>query len=180
MQMRLKDFDISFVGLKDGTHQFRYDIDETFFDLFDYSDLGEAKIQVVCDFKKSTTMMELQFNIQGSTVLPCDISNELFSQSIISDLFLVVKFGEFFNDEDDEILILPHGSHKFNVAQYIYEGIVLAVPAKRIHPGIEDGSLSSDALERLEALSPGQSNEEESNKAIDPRWDKLKKLKNNN
>ena len=66
------------------------------------------------------------------------------------------------------------------MAQYIYEGIVLAVPAKRIHPGIEDGSLSSDALERLEALSPGQSNEEESNKAIDPRWDKLKKLKNNN
>ena len=124
--------------------------------------------------------MELQFNIQGSTVLPCDISNELFSQPITNDLFLVVKFGEFFNDEDDEILILPHGSHKFNVAQYIYEGIVLAVPAKRIHPGIEDGSLSSDALERLEALSPGQSNEEESNKAIDPRWDKLKKLKNNN
>ena len=48
----VKRFDISFVGLKDGTHQYRYDIDETFFDLFDYSDLGEAKIQVVCDFKK--------------------------------------------------------------------------------------------------------------------------------
>ena len=114
-------------------------------------------------------MMELQFNIQGSTVLPCDISNELFSQPITNDLFLVVKFGEFFNDEDDEILILPHGSHKFNVAQYIYEGIVLAVPAKEFILVLKmEAFLRQTLFSEFEALRPGQSNEEEeSNKAID-------------
>ena len=60
-----------------------------------------------------------------------------------------------------------------NVAQYIYEMMVLAVPSKKVHPGIEDGTLKSEILEKLDELSP------ENNKDIeetDPRWDDLKKL----
>ena len=62
---------------------------------------------------------------------------------------LVVKFGSEFNNEDDEILIIPHGEHKINLAQYIYELIILSVPAKRIHPGVIDGSLNSETNEKL-------------------------------
>jgi len=49
----------------------------------------------------------------------------------------------------------------------------LSVPSKKVHPGIEDGSLDSEILKKLEELSP------ERNKNIDntdPRWDDLKKL----
>ena len=79
-----------------------------------------------------------------------------------------------YNDENDEILIIPHGEHKINVAQYIYEMIVLAVPQKRVHPGIEDGSLSSDILKKLEELEPKEV--KENKEETDPRWDALKKL----
>ena len=87
---------------------------------------------------------------------------------------MVVKFGEEYNDEDDEILILPHGEHQLNIAQYVYEMLVLAVPQKRIHPGIEDGTLQSEVLDKLNELQPKEkrSNKEEN----DPRWDELKKL----
>ena len=75
------------------------------------------------------------------------------------------------NNEDDEILIIPHGEHKVNLAQYIYELTVLSVPAKRIHPGVIDGSLKSEILNILEDLKP-----KENKKTIDPRWEKLKKI----
>jgi len=52
--------------------------------------------------------------------------------------------------------------------------LVLAVPQKRVHPGIADGTLKSEALEKLKELQPKEKrNETEEN---DPRWDELKKL----
>ncbi len=55
----------------------------------------------------------------------------------------------------------------------MYEMIVLAVPLKKIHPGIADGSLKSDVLKKLDELSPEKKKDI---KETDPRWDDLKKL----
>jgi uncharacterized metal-binding protein YceD (DUF177 family) len=104
----------------------------------------------------------------------CDLTGESYDQPIDSNLKLVVKFGEEYNDEDDEILIIPHGGHQFNIAQYIYEMLVLAVPQKRVHPGVEDGTLQSDILEKLEELQPKE--QKEPSEKTDPRCDDLKKL----
>jgi len=86
---------------------------------------------------------------------------------------MVVKFGEELNDDNDEILIIPHGEHQINVSQFIYEMIVLSIPRKKIHPGINDGTLKSDILEKLEELKP---KEKKNLNEIDPRWEDLKKL----
>jgi uncharacterized metal-binding protein YceD (DUF177 family) len=85
----------------------------------------------------------------------------------------VVKFGSLENHDDDEILILPHGSHEIQVAHYIYEMIVLSLPQKKVHPGIADGSLKSEILEKLKDLEPQENPPSEH---IDPRWNKLKDL----
>ena len=77
------------------------------------------------------------------------------------------------NDDNEEVLVLPHGEHHLNVGQYIYEMMVLALPSKRVHPGIADGTLDSDIVKRLEELSPDKENKKED---TDPRWDELKKL----
>jgi uncharacterized metal-binding protein YceD (DUF177 family) len=55
---------------------------------------------------------------------------------------------------------------------------VLALPSKRIHPGVKDGTLKSDILDKLEELSPKAIDEEETpeDDKTDPRWDSLKKL----
>jgi uncharacterized metal-binding protein YceD (DUF177 family) len=54
--------------------------------------------------------------------------------------------------------------------------IVLALPAKRVHPGVEDGTLESEILEKLDELSPKEKDVIEKKENTDPRWDKLKKL----
>jgi uncharacterized metal-binding protein YceD (DUF177 family) len=54
--------------------------------------------------------------------------------------------------------------------------IVLSVPHKRIHPGVKDGSLQTEALQKLNELQVKEIKEEKKEDDIDPRWDKLKQL----
>lgn len=174
---KLKIYTIPFVGLKLGKHQFEYEIDNQFFEHFEYDEFNSANLKVDLLLEKKTTMMELTFKASGTVNINCDLTNEPYDQLIENELFLVVKFGEEYNDDNEDILILPHGEYEINVQQYIYELIVLAVPQKRVHPGVMDGSLKSDVLEKLEELSPREK-EIIAEDDIDPRWNKLKDLLN--
>ncbi|WP_047549024.1 YceD family protein [Psychroserpens sp. Hel_I_66] len=173
----LKEFTIPFIGLKVGKHHFDYQIDKKFFEHFEYDDFNDVDVKTELVFEKKTTLLELFFEISGSVNVNCDLTNEPYDQFVDGEFKLVVKFGEEYNDEFEDILILPHGEYEINVAQYIYELIILSMPAKRIHPGVEDGTLDSDILEKLEELSPKSLGEkEETSEEIDPRWNTLKKL----
>lgn len=172
--MKLKEFFIPFSGLKLGKHKFVYEIDDAFFESFDYQEFNGASVNISAVLEKMSTMMELEMKATGTINVDCDLTGESYDQPIDSDLKLVVKFGEEYNDEDDEILIIPHGEHQFNIVQYIYEMLVLAVPQKRVHPGVEDGTLQSDILDKLEELQPKE--QKEPSEQTDPRWDDLKKL----
>ena len=169
----LKQFNIQFVGLSEGKHLFEYQIDNTFFEAFNYNEFFNSSIKVDIDFVKKSTLFELTFTINGMVTIPCDTTNEPFDQPVESVLFLVVKFGSEFNDDNDELLILPHEAYQLNIAQYIYETIILAIPTKRIHPKVIDGTMQSETLEKLKALEIKTENTVEK---TDPRWDKLKNL----
>jgi uncharacterized metal-binding protein YceD (DUF177 family) len=171
----LKEYLIPFIGLKIGKHQFDYQVDNTFFAHFDYDEFNDASIKVSVVLEKKSTMLTLEIKHKGTVNVPCDVSGEEFDLAIKGKLNLIVKFGDTYNDEHEELLILPHGEFQVNVAQYIYESIVLSVPLRRIHPGIKDGSLT-DVIEKLEALAPKENKAIEQNNDIDPRWENLKKL----
>ena len=172
----LKEYTIPFVGLKLGKHHFDYEIDNSFFDFFEYDEFNKVSVKTNLSFEKKTTLLELLFSVDGTVNVNCDLSNEPYDQTIEGNFKLVVKFGNEFNDDNEDILIIPHGEYEINVAQYIYELIVLSVPQKKIHPGIKDGSLQSDVLKKLEELSPMADNKNDKSGDIDPRWQTLKKL----
>lgn len=171
----LKEYLIPFSGLKIGKHQFDYQLDNTFFKNFDYDEFNDASIKVSIVLEKKSTMLELDFKHKGTVNVPCDVSGEEFDLPIKGKFKLLVKFGDEFNDENEELLILPHGEFQFSVAQYIYETIVLSVPLRRVHPGIKDGSLT-EVIQKLESLAPKEGKTEERKDDIDPRWENLKKL----
>ncbi|MDT0555625.1 YceD family protein [Patiriisocius hiemis] len=174
----LKEFTIPFVGLKIGKHNFDFEITKTFFEHFEYEEFNDVNVKLDVVLEKKTTLLEFTLDFKGYVNVHCDITNEPYNQEVVGDYHFVVKFGDEFNDENEDLLIIPHGSHEVNIQQYIYESIVLAMPTRRIHPGVEDGTLDSDILKKLEELSPnGKEQENASAKPeTDPRWDKLKKL----
>ena len=166
----LKEFNIPFVGLKEGKHLFQYKVDNTFFELYNYNEFEKSSIIVALEFVKKSTLFELNFTASGTVNVPCDVTNEYFDLEITATLPLVVKFGQEYNDENEEILILPHEVYQFSVAQFIYEMIVLGIPNKRVHPKVLDGTMETEVLEQLEIK------EEKTVETTDPRWDKLKNL----
>lgn len=171
-KMEHKEYSIPFSGLKQGKHEFKYRVDNTFIQSFGFQEFNNVSVDVLVLLDKQPTVLEFDFQASGTVNVDCDLSSEPYDQPISSSMKLLVKFGDEYNDEDDEILIIPHGEHQVNIAQYIYEMLVLAVPAKRIHPGVADGSLRSELLEKLEELQPGEPKNEEDK--TDPRWDALK------
>ena len=176
MMKPLKEYVIPFIGLKIGKHHFDYQIDNKFFECFEYDEFNEANVKTRLVFEKKTTLLEIRIEIQGDVNINCDLTNEPFNQEVKGEFDLVVKFGDEYNDEHEDILIVPHGEYEINVSQYIYELIILSIPAKRLHPGILDGTLESDILKKLEELSPKGFIDKEETEEIDPRWNTLKKL----
>lgn len=172
--MQHKEFIIPFTGLKQGKHEFKYNIRNTFFESFEYDEFNGADLVIDATLNKMSTMMELEMKAQGTVNVDCDLTNEPYDQKVKADLELVIKFGDEYNDENDEILIIPHGEYQINIAQYIYEMLVLSVPLKKVHPGVLDGTLKSEALDKLQELQPKETKTSE--EEIDPRWDALKKL----
>lgn len=191
-----KDFLIPFTGLKLGEHQFEYHIENDFFNMFNYDEFNSTNLNVEIVLLKKATMLELDMSHKGTINVPCDVTNEDFDLPIEGNFKLLVKFGEEFNNDNEELLILPNGEFQFNVMQYIYEMIVLSVPYKRVHPDIaSDYEVEDDELDGLDFLDDddlemindndlndddfdNNQTEENSdnNKETDPRWDKLKQL----
>tara|TARA_R110002049_G_scaffold39134_2_gene120753 strand:+ start:3306 stop:3836 length:531 start_codon:yes stop_codon:yes gene_type:complete len=172
--MQHKEFIIPFSGLKQGKHEFEYTIDNTFFESFEYNEFNGADIKLNVTLNKMSTMMELEMKARGTVNVNCDLTSEAYDQKIKADLELVVKFGDEYNNDNDEILIIPHSEYQINIAQYVYEMLVLSVPLKKVHPGVLDGTLQSEVLDKLEELQPKETKENKED--IDPRWDALKKL----
>lgn len=164
---------IEFAGLKVGKHQFSFELNKEFFENFSFFDFNNISLKVDVDLTKKSNLLELNFYAKGSVNVNCDMTNEPFNMPFDKEDFLVVKFGQEYNDEDNEILVLPFGEHKIILDQYLYELVILSLPRKRVHPGVEDGTLESEIIEILDELKPSGLGLE-----TDPRWEKLKKIKN--
>ncbi len=176
---KTKEYLIPFVGLKTGKHHFEYQLNNTFFENFDYNEFQNSDIKVNVVLEKQINMLELNFKHKGTINVPCDLTSEDFDLPIKGKMKLIVRFGEEFNNDNEELLILPFGEFEIDIAQYIYEMVVLSIPLRRVHPGVKDGSLKTEALDRLNELTIKEQKKEDKEQKednIDPRWDKLKQL----
>ena len=168
----LSPYLIKFSGLKEGTHLFNYELGNKFFKNFDYYDFLDAKLFARLDLEKQPTLLNLKFSFNGEIKGQCDVSMESFDLKLETEHAVVVKFKDDIISTDDKVIFMPVGSHSIDVSHLIYESIILAVPQKKVHPGIENGSLKSEIVEKLEELRPKKN----FNEKTDPRWDKLKDL----
>ncbi len=168
---RLRDFVIPFVGLSVGNHRFEFEVDDSFFEQFEYSELQHGKVTVVADLEKKERMMVLNFHFAGDVEVTCDRCGEQFLYPLAGDEHLIIKFGNEFVEESDEMVTIPSTDYQIDLAPYIYEYLHLALPARLIHPEDAEGRTACDPeiLKKLEELSPGN--------FADPRWEALNRLR---
>lgn len=177
----MQEYKIPFTGLKIGKHQFDFDIDERFFNEFEYSLVKNGKLKVDMELDKQETMLILSFEIKGEIFSTCDFCLSDFPTNVNVSERQIVKFSDDENLEDDtdEIIVLGRNEHEINVSQLIYEYINLAVPLfNRCEDVGNTQYCDKEVIEKLKALSPN--NEEQENDDADPRWEALKNIKNDN
>lgn len=132
---RLHNYEISFSSLKLGSHSFTMNIEQSFFDFFNFNqEFSSPKIEVNTILIKHSSFLELEISIKGTLILKCDISDEDYEQNVSHKVKTLVKFGEEYDDSNEEILIIPLGAHSVNISQLIFECVILSIPMKHIHP----------------------------------------------
>ena len=172
----LRKYVIPFAGLKEGRHEFEFDVDDSFFEQFDSSEIRQGKLDVNIVMQKNQQVLELDFDIKGKVRTICDRCLEEFDFPLAYQGKLFFKFGEKSYELTDEIIILSAAEHEINVSQYIYEFIHLALPYRRIHPDINgESGCNSAMIQKLDELRT-----DNLKLSDNTAWDKLKEITDKN
>jgi uncharacterized protein len=162
---------IPFRGLKPGKHGFDVEAGKKFFETFEDTEIHNGNVKVHIDLEKEERMMIFHFILTGEVELPCDRCNEPIMVPVSGTQRLIVKLGDAWEEQSEEVLVIPESEIKFDTGPLIYEFIHLSLPLRHVHPDDENGQSTCDP-EVIKKLSDLLVNEQP-----DPRWEALLKLK---
>ena len=163
-----KRYDIAFVGLKQGSHHFRFEIGKSFFEEFPYSLVKEGDLIAEIVLDKKETIMIANFSVKGNVRLSCARCNDPAEIQVKDTMINYYKFGTE-TEEDENLFVLSPDEYKINVAQQLYELIIIAIPASPTH---EKGDCNEEMVELIKKYQRKNTK----NERIDPRWEELNKL----
>jgi uncharacterized metal-binding protein YceD (DUF177 family) len=173
----LKDFSVNIIGLSKKVHHFQFELKDGFFWHYGKEVLSSGDFKAEVSLDKRETFIEVDFKISGHAKLICDRSLEPFDHPLNIDRKVIFKYGEEPQEISDEIVIITRDQDSIDLGQFMYEFIVLAIPIKKIHPDLKDEEENDDGSNVKIVYSTSTEKEEKKEEEIDPRWEKLRKLK---
>lgn len=180
---KITEYNINLVNLADKQHEYDFELDNSFFELFDQTIINSGQLQAHVVLDKSPLLLNFEIHIQGEVNLTCDRSLEEFDYPLDITQTLLVRYGAQEMELDDNVLQIPHEAQSLNLAQHLFDYVGLAIPMKKLHPRFEvDDTSDNDILIYSTAQHDAQGPEDEPGEDSgtgDPRWDILKKLNNN-
>lgn len=174
-----REYEIAFVGLKPGVHEYDYVITDKFFEPFQQQDFKNCQAQVKLSFDKKTGFMLLRFEIGGSLEVTCDRCNNPLPFELWDEFNVTVKIveePELMNDQEDDpdVYYISRGESHIDVSNWIYEFINLSIPMQKTcqyekMDGPHCNPTVLDMLKKLETKEP--------EKKDNPIWKGLEKFK---
>ncbi|MDR2652837.1 MAG: DUF177 domain-containing protein [Prevotellaceae bacterium] len=131
----LSKYDVIFSGLSIGKHEFVFEIDDKFFEQFDYSEIKQGNLSATVELNRLSTSTIAKITINGNIITVCDRCLDDVTIGIEYEGTLLIKYGESDSntDSDDEIMYINRGDDTINFAQYIYDSIGISLPNQRLH-----------------------------------------------
>ncbi len=170
----LSDYKIDIQGLGFKAHEFNFEANDSFFEQFENSPVEKGSWQCHAKLDKSETMIQVEFELKGDVILLCDRSLREFNESIQLSQTLIFKYGDQWEEMDDNLIIIPRNLDQLDLGSYFFEYIVLNLPMKKLHP-----DLRSEEEEEMDDIvySTDEDSTEKSEEQLDPRWNALKNLR---
>lgn len=177
---RRREFEIAFVGLKPGVHEFSYPITDKFFEPFGQQDFKNCKANVKLVLDKKSSFMLLKFEIGGTLETTCDRCNNELPFELWDEFNITVKMveeePEVMNDqeEDPDVYYISKTESHVDVAKWIYEFINLSIPMQKTcsFEKMDGPHCNTAAMDMLKKLEP-----EENKTKENPIWKGLEKFK---
>ena len=175
-----REYEIAFVGLKPGIHEYEYQVDDSFFEEFQEQDFKNCQAQIKLFLEKSSSsFMMLRFEIGGSMEVICDRCNSNLPLQLFDEFNITVKMvenPEEMNDqeEDPDVYYIARGESHLAVKDWIYEFINLSIPMQKTceFENMDGPYCNPAARELLLKMRSSGDNQE------NPIWKDLKKFKN--
>ena len=158
-----REYEIAFVGLKPGVHEFNYRINDKFFKEYQEQDFKNVEANVRLLLEKNNSFMILRFQVGGKAEVICDrCSNELPLQ-LFEDFTVTVKMvddPELMNDqeEDPDVYYISRGESHVDVKDWIYEFVNLSIPMQKTcdYENMDGPYCNPAAREVLNNMKPGK------------------------
>ena len=165
-----------------GTHAVECHLDESFFNLDEQTEVRRADVDVTLQVKrKSENTYHLEIACDGTLTIPCDRCLDDLDLPVEVDYSLnVEQMGTELDDSNDELLIVPSDWRELDAAPIVRDTVLLAIPMTHCHENEDD--CNADMLDLLdshlaEAVPDDVDDDQSETTSTDPRWEALKKLK---
>ena len=177
-----REYDIAFVGLKPGVHEFNYKVDDKFFANYKETDFNNCYASVKLTLEKNNSFMLLKFEIGGSVNVICDRCGNTLPMDLWDEFKLVIKQVENpeemnKNEEDADVYYISRTESHIHLADWIYEFVLLSIPNQRMCSEEEMGGPQCNK-EILAMLKKMKSTVTENNHPFEKGLEQFKK--NNN
>lgn len=186
-------YNVSLKSLSPGKHEYAYELENKYFDAIDGDEVKKGKVKVELIVTKTLSSFEFEFDIKGVVQIPCDRCLDEMDQVIDTQNKLIVKLGEEYSEESDEVIIIPETEGEINIAWFLYEFIVLNIPIKHVHEQGKCNRLMASKFHKHQAKSIDDDDDDDiddvslddditfndngkDDTKTDPRWDALKDL----
>jgi len=158
--------------IPDGESSKQIAIGEAEFDLDDEVSLYKADVEI--SFYKTDHFIQVKFGVQADVNLICDRTLKSFVYSTEGSYQILFEPNPVEESETEEAAIrqIPADDLLIDIEKEVRDTIMLNLPIRKIHPDLLD---SDGKPEKFETKTFGPPIDEE--ERIDPRWEKLKKLK---
>jgi uncharacterized protein len=175
-----KDYNIEIYKLANGRHNYNFEVNDLFFSMFEGSLIEKGSGLIAVELEKADSFIKLVFELEGMYELMCDRSLENYFHPYSTKEHVIFKFGDETRELDDDVYVILKNTQRLNVAQLIYEFISITIPMKKLHPRFADEPEVDDEQLIYSSLDKEPEGEEGPENEIDPRWLKLKNLRNKN
>ena len=165
-----------------GIHTVECHLDDDFFNTDEQAEVRHASVNVTLTVnRKSENTYRLEIECNGTVTTACDRCLDDLDLPVDVDYRLnVEQMGTELDDSNDELLIVPAEWRELDAAPIVRDTVLLAIPMTHCHESEDDCNPDMlDALDshRVETVPDGDDDNESETTGTDPRWEALKKLK---
>lgn len=175
----VREYSLNVVRLGLGKHQDSFEINDAFFAHFEHSMVRKGTVNATLDIEKYPTHLDVGFHLKGKVELLCDRCESPYAHEVDGQFRIIYSFDPDLDFTGYEVMHVSNQESHLVLVQELYDFIHLSIPMRKVPPK-EVHLCDPKVLEVLGLTEDGDPIEKEASEegeGTDPRWDALKKLK---